>query len=443
MIKSKRFKYTASKEFGRALEELVPGGAHTYSKGRDQFPAESPNGIQRGKGAWIWDIDGNKILDWSMGLTSVSIGHADDRVNSAVIEAIGKGVNFQRPAALELEAAEAFLDFSSTDMVKFAKHGSSVTSAAVKLSRGYTRRSKVAVPNQHPFFSFDDWFIGSTEADFGVPEELKSLTLKFDYNNIESLEKLFHDNPYEIACVMMEPVKFDPPESGYLNCVKDLCSKNGAVFVLDEMITGLKIANPGAAKYFGVEADLYTYGKGIANGFACAALTGRGDIMRLGGLEPENKPKMFLLSTTHGAESSGLAAMMKTLSLYKKENFLEHNWSTGQELRIRLNKVVAQYDLSDHMRISGYDSMMLLEIINLPVELLNKYKTFFMQEMLANGVLLQGLLILTPSHGTEEIKATEIAFDRACCAFLECLKKKSIKDKLVGPEIKPVFRKLN
>ena len=442
-MKNQRLSFSVSKKFGLELEKRVPGGAHTYSKGRDQFPQESPNGITHGKGAWIWDSDGNKILDWSMGLTSVSIGHADERVNAAVIDAIGNGVNFQRPSALELTAAEKFLDFSGTEMVKFAKHGSSVTTAAVKLARGHTRRSKIAVPHEHPFFSFDDWFIGSTAADYGVPEELKTFTLKFHYNDIKSLDALFRDHPDEIACVMLEPVKFDPPENDFLSLVKELCVKNGAVLVFDEMITGLKMGLPGASKYFGVEADLYTYGKGIANGFSCAALTGRGEIMQLGGLNSNNERKLFLLSTTHGAESSGLAAMIETISSFQSFDFLKHNWSTGLELRTRLNKVIEFHKLQNHMRISGYDSMMLLEIFDLPSEKENAYKTLFMQEMMASGVLLQGLLILTPSHGPEEIRTTEVAFDRACGVFSECLGSNLVDEVLVGPAVKPVFRKYN
>lgn len=440
-MKNERLSFEKSKAFTRRIEQLAPGGAHTYSKGRDQFPLEAPNGIVRGKGARVWDADGNELVDWSMGLTSVSVGHADERVNEAVVAEIAKGVNFQRPAQIELEAAEAFLDFAGTDMVKFAKHGSVVTTAAVKLARAYTGRAKVAVAKEHPFFSFDDWFIGSTPADFAIPKELKQFTLQFSYNDADSLEALFEANLGQMACVMLEPVKFDPPAEGFLERVRRLCTDHGAVLVLDEMVTGLKWSVPGAARYFGVDADLYTFGKGISNGFAAAALTGRREIMQLGGLEPEGQRKLFLLSSTHGAESSGLAAMIATINIMRDGEVIRANWQAGEALRRRLEAVTACHDLSDYVFICGYPCLMAADLRGPVGKPDDAFRTLFMQEMIASGVLFQGLFVPTPSHGEAEMADTEIGWDRACSVYAKALEAGSTDGLLVGPPVKPVFRR--
>jgi glutamate-1-semialdehyde 2,1-aminomutase len=440
-MRPNRLRFEKSKAFGAALERLVPGGAHTYSRGRDQFPIDSPNGIVRGAGARVWDADGNRLVDWSMGLTSVSLGHAWPSVNAAVVEAIANGVNFQRPAELELRAAEAMVGLTGDDMVKFARHGSSVTTAAVKLARAFTGRAIVAVPAEHPFFSFDDWFIGTTPCDFGIPDALKKYTTTFSYGRIESLHALFKSHPDDIACVMMEPVKFDPPPEGYLQAVREMCTRYGAVLVLDEMISGLKLGMPGAQARFGVRADIATWGKGISNGFAMAALTGRGDIMRLGGLEPEGARKLFLLSSTHGGECVGFAALLATLREFRQNDLIAANVRHGVALRARLQATIAKHGLDGQVRLAGYPELMLLETDGPAGGNDAAFRTLFLQEMIARGVLFQGLFVLTPSHGPEEFDDTVVAFDGACAVYREALAAGRVDGYLTGPAIKAVFRK--
>jgi glutamate-1-semialdehyde 2,1-aminomutase len=349
-------------------------------------------------------------------------------------------VNFQRPAALELEAAQTFLDAVGTDMVKFAKHGSSVTTAAVKLARAYTGRRKVAIVKEQPFFSFDDWFIGVTPVDFGIPDELKAFTLRFSYNDLDSLETLFRNDPDDIACVMLEAVKFDAPVPGFLEGVRALCDRYGAVFVLDEMVTGFRFGVPGAAKRFGIEADLYTFGKGISNGFPATAITGRRDIMELGGIRREGGRKLFLLSTTHGSESSGLAAMIATLNILRDGSVLAANERFGERLRSALQSVIARHGLSEYLQISGYPCLLLLETRGVDGKPDLAFRTLFLQEAIAAGLLFQGLFLPTPSHGEAEFAQTVQAFERACPVYKAALESGSVNGYLVGPAIKPVFR---
>lgn len=316
-------KSNATKILQQHAHTLIPGGAHTYAKGDDQYPEEAPAFLVKGNGAYVWDSEGNQYIEYGMGLRSVSLGHGYHSVVEAAYREMLKGTNFTRPSLLEVECAEEFLCMvEGAEMVKFSKNGSDVTSAAVRLSRAYTGRDMVAICADHPFFSVDDWFIGSTPMNAGIPSAIRDLTLTFRYNDLESLQRLFDQYPAQIACVMMEAEKECQPVKGFLQGVERICRENGAVFALDEMITGFRWHLGGAQKYYGITPDLSTWGKALGNGFPVSALAGKRDIMRLGGLD-HDKERVFLLSYTHGAEGHSLAAAREIIRIYKKEPVIE------------------------------------------------------------------------------------------------------------------------
>jgi glutamate-1-semialdehyde 2,1-aminomutase len=420
--------------------DLVPGGCHTYSKGPDQFPANAPQAIVKGRGARVLGDDGRWYVDWGMGLTAVSLGHGHPEVCQAVSAAIADGTNFIRPAVLEAVAAERFLAVFGGDMVKFCKNGSVATTAAVKLARGYTGRGMIALPFEHPFFSYDDWFIGTTEADFGIPDQQKSLSLRFQYNDLASLEALFAEHGPQLAGVILEPVKFDPPVPGFLEGIRALCDRHGTVLILDETITGLKWAMRGGQEYFGVEPDLSVWGKGLANGFSACALSGRREIMSLGGSNQTGR-KLFLVSTTHGAESGGLAAMLKTIDIFLRTDVIGDNWRQGARLKEGLQASVLAHGLDAHLVVKGYPCLLLLTFVGLPEARALEWKTLLMQEMARHGVLSQGVLCLTPSHDAGIVDETVDVFDRALARIAEAWQTGSTAGLLEGPAIKPVFRK--
>ena len=170
------------------LHTLVPGGAHTYAKGDDQYPEDLAPIISHGRGSHVWDVDGNKYIEYGSGLRSVTLGHAHPRVVEAVRRELDRGSNFVRPSVVEFEAAERFLATVPTaDMVKFAKNGSDATTAAVKLARAATGRTRIALCGSQPFFSTDDWFIATTQMDRGIPSPTRELTVSFGYNDLPSL----------------------------------------------------------------------------------------------------------------------------------------------------------------------------------------------------------------------------------------------------------------
>ena len=439
---SKLTNFKRSRQFSKRIHDIVPGGCHTYSKGDDQFPITAPGAIVRGAGAVVWDPDGNEFIDCSMGLTSVSIGHGFEPVARAVGAAAMQGTNFQRPAVLELAAAERFLaTVDAGDMVKFAKNGSNVTTAAVKLSRAYTGRDRVAVCREHSFFSFDDWFIVTTPCSRGIPAQTRSLTVGFSYNDIESVEALFADPAHDIACLIMEPVKFEPPTDNFLQKVSGLCNKHGVVFILDEMISGFKWSIKGAQDYFGVRPDLSTWGKGIANGFSCCALTGRADIMELGGIRRSRTDKLFLISPTHGAETTGLAALIASIEAFECEEMIVSNWRRGADLRRRLDESIARCGLVAHLEIKGYPCLLSVVCRNGSGVPDDAYRTLLMQEMIAGGVLFQGLFYTTWSHQMPELDRQAAAFDAACDVYAKAVDAGSCDGLLVGPPAKPVFRR--
>lgn len=424
------------------LHSLIPGGCHTYSKGDDQFPQNAPHAISHGKGAEVWDIEQKRFIDCSMGLTSVSIGHGYEPVSEVVAESAFLGTNFQRPALLELEAAEVFLStVQSGDMVKFAKNGSTVTTAAVKLARAYTNRNKVALAKEHNFFSFDDWFIATTACDFGVEPGAADLSVAFSYNDLSSVEKLFADPDHDIACLIMEPTKFDPPKDDFLKKVGDLCRAHGVVYILDEMVSGFKWHLKGAQHFFQVEPDLSTWGKGIANGFSACALTGKREIMELGGTRNNGDRKLFLISSTHGAESTGLAAMIETIRQFQQHDMISENWRRGKILQDRLRNIISLKGMTSYLEIIGDPCLFVVNCLNHDLKMDSSFRTLLLQEMISRNILFQGLFYPTWSHKQDIIDEIAEAFDASLDVYCKAIEKQSTAHFLIGEAVKPVFRK--
>lgn len=436
------------------LHELIPGGAHTYSRGDDQFPENAPAILQRGEGCYVYDEHDNKFLDYGMGLRSVNVGYGNKEIATAAYEEILKGNNLTRASITELRAAELITGMvPSAEMVKFAKHGSTVTTAAVKLSRAYTNRKYVAVPAEHPFFSFDDWFIGSTALKRGIPEEYCNLTLKFNYNDLKSLEKLFEEYPGQIAAVMLEPAttigpkEMDGPKTKqgraytFLHAVKDLCAKNGTVFILDEMITGFRWTINGAQSYYDVEPDLSTFGKAMANGFAVAALTGKKEVMGIGGILNEGEERVFLASTTHGAEMSALGAFLKTTEILKRENVIDHVWQYGRALIDGMNSIAKENGIEKYFNVEGYGCSPNYVTRDKEGNSSFPFRTLYSQEMVKQKVLMP-YVALCYSHGDTELNVTLEAVRVALGTYKKALED-GVEKYLHSRIIKPVFRKFN
>ncbi len=433
--------FSRSRAHQPKAHRLIPGGAHTYSKGDDQYPEHSPVFIDRGKGCHVWDLDGNEFIEYGMGLRAVTLGHAFEPVVEAAYRQMQLGANFTRPAKIEVDLAEAFLEaIDGADMVKFAKNGSDVTTAAVKLARAYTGRDLIAICGDHPFFSTDDWFIGATEMNSGIPRAVADLTLKFRYNALPSLRELFDQYPNQIAGVMMEAETGTTPVESYLSQVKDLCDQRGALLIFDEMITGFRWHLGGAQKYHGVTPHLSTFGKAMGNGFAISALAGKRDIMRLGGID-HDQARVFLLSTTHGAETHALAAAIETLRLYRERNVIEFLWEQGELLRKMVNRSVAENQLEGLFELTGRPCNLVFATRDQDGNRSQAYRTLFMQEMIRRGIIAPSFVV-SFSHSDADIERTAEAIYDAHVIYRHALDN-GIDRYLEGRPVKPVDRRFN
>lgn len=451
-----------SGSYSERLHRVIPGGAHTYSRGDDQYPANAPEILVSGKGAYVTAADGRTLLDYGMGLRAVTIGYADERINRAALRGMELGVNLTRASVLELEAAEKIVALiPGADMVKFAKNGSNATTAAAKVARAYTGRRYVCVPRQHPFFSFDDWFIGATALKRGIPEVHHATTLVFDYGDLASLRKLFAEHPGEIAGVMLEPAttvgpcdaapghdRLHPPTrevahwpGNFLRQVQDLCRREGALFILDEMITGFRWDLRGAQHLFDVQPDLSTFGKGMANGFAVAALVGRREVMEVGAINKPGQERTFLVSTTHGGEMASLAAFLETVAVYEEKDVVRHLWDYGAKLLTGLEALAREAGVAHAFQLQGTAVALNYVTFDAQGQPSLPLRTLFSQEMIRQGVLMPWIA-QSFSHGETELQRTLEAARKALAVYAQALEG-GVERFLQGPAIKPVFRQFN
>jgi glutamate-1-semialdehyde 2,1-aminomutase len=436
-----RLNFSESRRFQAKSHSLIPGGAHTYAKGDDQFPVEAPAFIVRGKGCHVWDVDGNEFIEYGMGLRSVTLGHSFGPVIEAAHQQMLLGSNFTRPARIEVDFAEELLGvLKNADMVKFTKNGSDATTAAIKLARAYTGRDRVACCADQPFFSVDDWFMGTTELNAGVPRAIQALTVTFRYNDLKGVQELFAKYPNEIACLILEPATAEEPKDDFLRRLRHICDENGSLLVLDEMITGFRWHLNGAQAIYDVVPHLSTFGKGMGNGFAVSALAGKREIMQLGGLDHASD-RVFLLSTTHGAETHALAAARATLNAYKTSDVVGFLYQQGERLRTGINQCILRHQISDHFEVQGRGCNLIYVTKDQGEQRSQAFRTLFLQEMIRNGIIAPSFVV-SFSHSNEDVERTIDAVDRALGVYERALED-GVEKHLIGRPVKPVNRRHN
>jgi len=413
--------------------QRVPGASQTFSKAPFQFvEGACPVFLERGEGARVWDVDGNQYLDFSMGLASVLLGYADPDVDEAVGRQLRHGVNFSLPHPLEVEVAERLCRLiPCAEMVRFGKNGSDATSGAVRLARAFTGRDVIACCGYH---GWQDWFIGTTTRDLGVPKATQELTRVFGYNDLRSLERIFDEHPGRVAAVVMEPVGVEPPAPGFLEAVRDLAQRQGALLVFDEIVTGFRLALGGAQERFGVVPDLACFGKGMSNGFPLAALVGRREIMAL--LEE------VFFSFTAGGEAVALAACLATLEKVERLNVVHHLWRQGAVLRDRFNERAGSAGLGALVRCVGLDPRTVVEFTHPGSgEPWPALKGFFQQECARRGLLFTGAHNLCLAHGEAEIRRALDVYGEVLDLAARAVRDGAVESRLAGPPPQPVFRR--
>lgn len=430
--------FAASSAHVAAVHGLIPGGAHTYAKGADQYPAGMAPVLERGAGCRVWDLDGNEYVEFGSGLRSTTLGHGFEPVLNAVKNNLDCGVNFARPHRIEREAAERFIDLiPGAEMVKFSLNGSDATTAAIRLARAYTNRDIVAICRQQPFFSTDDWFIVTTPMSAGIPKSVEPLTVQFSYNDLADLARVFEEYPGQIAAVILEAETVEPPAEGYFAGLRRLCDAQGAVLVLDEMITGFRWHERGAQFVYDIQPDLCAFGKGLANGFPLSALAGRRELMRLGGCV-DDADRVFLLSQTGGAQPWALAAMLAVIDTYQREQIAARLHQIGAELRRAVTEVVDAAGLSSYFQLRGRDCNLVYVARDERGVPSQAFRTVVLQEFLEHGILAPSFVV-SAAHDSAAINQTVDAIAQLMPVYQRGLDE-GIDSVLRGRHVRPALR---
>lgn len=410
--------------------QTIPLGTQTFSKSVTQYPrGAAPFFIARAKGSRCWDVDGNEYVDFVNALCAVSLGHCDTDVTQAVTDQLQDGVLFSLPHPVEIEVAERICDLvPCAEMVRFAKNGSDATAGAVRIARAFTGRDRIACCGYH---GWQDWFIGSTSRNAGVPRATSELTHPFAYNEPESLAALFKAHPVEFAAVIMEPMNVAAPAPGYLETIREMTHEHGALLIFDEMITGFRYAPGGAQALFGVTPDLASFGKALANGYPLSAVAGCADVMRL--------MEEAFFSFTMGGEALSLAAAKAALDKVKHQPVTDTLAARGRAVIDGLSQRIVRHGAADFAAVAGHPSWSFLILTPAGGYTTYQIKTLFLQEMLARGVLTLGTHNMSYAHGDDDIAWLMDAYDEVLPILRDAIADGTLLDQFRGEELRPLF----
>ena len=426
--------YQTSNELLERAKRVTPVAAQTYSKSYRYFcEGNSPLFLEEGEGCYVWDVDGNKFVDFICALGAITVGYNDKRVNKAIMRQLEKGISFSQPTEIEVELAEKLIDIiPCAEMVKFVKNGSDATASAIRLARAYTGKELFAVCGYH---GMDDWYIGTTVNNLGVPKAVRKQGINFEYNNIESLKKIFDENPNKIAAIILEPIQANGPEKGFLEEVAEIADNNGAVLIFDEVVSGFRYALGGASEMYNVVPDIAAIGKGMGNGLAISAVVGRKDLLEL--IETKN----VFISTTFGGETLSIAGALETINILEQSGVYHEIWRLGEIMLEGLRKNIAKYGLNDVIKVSGlaphsgviFEGKGSLDYLDI--------QSVFSQRMTENGILTLGINNLSTAHTEKEIKMFVDSSGQAMEDVKKAIEQDSVEGILKGKKVNPVFKR--
>jgi len=420
----------SDKLYDRALPIMTPV-TQTLAKGPGQYiNGVAPKYLKRGKGARVWDVDGNEFLDYNMAIGPLSLGYCYPRVDEAIIEQLKDGITFSMMHELEVVLAELIHEIiPNAEAIRISKTGADVTSAAIRVARAYTGRRKVLCCGYH---GWHDWYISVTSRNSGIPEEIKALSATFEYNDLDSVRQALDE---DTACVILEPFVFEAPRDNFLQELKDLCEANGTLLIFDEMWTGFRIALGGAQEYFNVTPHLACYSKAFANGMPISLLTGKKEIMDL------FKEEVFFF-TTFGGEALSLAAAVATIQEMREKNVAAYLAEKGRRLKDGYNTLAAELGIAHYTRCTGYDCRSLVSfdaVAGNPLVL----KSFVQQEMIKRGILWSGFHNMSFSHTDADVDFTLAAYREVLGLLKVAVDRQEVASLLRGASIEPVFRKVS
>ena len=423
-------RYLKSEEILSLAEKVIPLGSQTFSKSKTQYPlGVSPFFATRGSGSYLWDVDGNRYIDLVASLAAVTLGYGDREIARVVKRQLKKGVSLSLSSELEMQVAQKIIDLvPGSEMVRFAKNGSDATSAAVRIARHHTGRNHIISIGYH---GWHDWYIGSTTRSMGVPKSVQSLTLSAKYNDTSSIEALFNSVEGDVAALILEPMNSTYPKKGYLESLREFCTKNKVILIFDEVITGFRFSGGGAQELFNIRPDLSCFGKGMANGFPVSAISGRRDIMS--GFE------QVFFSGTFGGELLSLAAANVVLDKVSRGEVIPNLYRIGNQLMNGIKHEINSHKY-DFLDVSGNPTWSFLNWKFEDPNLLNKVKTLFLQEMFADGILILNTHNITTSLREKDLEKILGAYSRVLALISNVLHTKNIDSALKCNPIVPLFQ---
>jgi glutamate-1-semialdehyde 2,1-aminomutase len=419
-----------SKKYLSKATKLIPALSQTFSKAPYSYvEGVYPTYLARGKGSHVFDVDGNEFIDYVLALGPIILGYAYPRVDNAIKNQLKKGISFSIPHPLEVELSEKINSIvPGAEMVRFSKTGSDAGTGAIRAARSFTKRDNIAYCGSGGVWH--DWFTVITSRNAGIPKILNKMIKKFNYNDIESLKILFENWHGQVAAVYMEPIFSEYPKNNFLQKVKQLAHKHGAVLIFDEVITGFRFANGGAQELLKVKADLAVFGKGLGNGMPIGAITGKREVME--------QFKDVFYSTTYGGETLSLAAACAVIDELKEKPVIQHCWKMGKFFMTEFNKLSEEIDVK--IKMEGFpvrSSIVCSDENNQPSLLL---KSLFYQETVKRGVLFgPGAVFLSYSHSKQDIQKTLKVSAISMKILKNAIKEKKVKKLLQGKVMKPVM----
>ena len=419
-----------SRSYYQRAEKVIPTRTNCLSRGRANWVDACPNYIQRGEGAYVFDVDGNRYIDFACGLGPVLLGYGHPAAIEAVQRQMSDGNVFALCHPLEVELSELLTEIiPGAEMVRLGRNGSDVTSAAVRLARAHTGKDIIIACGYH---GFQDWYIGSTERNAGIPQAVCDLTQTFTYNDLDALKKLLAEYEGQVACVIMEPVYATEPEPGFLETVKDLTHKAGAVLIYDEIFTGFRWALGGAQEYFGVTPDLACFSKPMSNGFPMAALVGSREVM-----SAYDREQVFY-SCTFSGEATGMAAAIACINYIRQNNVVEQIWKTGQQVQRRFTELTQKLGIS-YTSIIGYPPRSPVVFRDANGIDYNQIKSLFQQECGKRGYLFIGYHLASLAHTQEVLDETFVIYEEVMKVVDHAIKQGTVMDQLKGPALASIF----
>jgi glutamate-1-semialdehyde 2,1-aminomutase len=413
-------------------EKVIPGGAQTYSKSwRHHIRGVTPIFLESGKGAIVADVDGNQYVDLVQGLLPNILGYANEEVDRAAYERACNGHSFSLPHPIEVELAEKICRLiPCAEMVRYGKNGSDATAGAVRVARAFTGREHVAVCGYH---GWQDWFIGTTSRNAGVPHAVRELAHTFPYNDLDALEALLSSYPDQFAAVIMEPVNFVWPDLGYLEKVKEITHQHGALLIFDEICSGFHFGLGGAQKLFGVLPDLATFGKAMGNGWPISCIVGRREVM-----------KVFedaFVSFTFAGDVSAMAAALKVLDILESGDAYARMTAAGTKLFDGARVMAAAAGLGDAFRLKGHPHWSYFSFVDQNGVDDPATRALWVQEVTRRGVLILTTFNISAALDEAAVKTVLTAFAHAFKRVAEARRLGvSPESWLDGPIPVPAFR---